>query len=152
MCKPLYNTSCQGLKKDDPESCATLDQAKVSYQIGIPPNRTPGMERMSGFKNLCTMSMECPKGSQALRWPWAVQPFAWCIQEGPNTGEWWGGMNWLLRVEMPMDLKCTKDGPKWEEFPGDYGEEGPEENSEGAELETSGDGENGPEQPFIDFE
>ncbi|EFO88524.1 hypothetical protein CRE_13018 [Caenorhabditis remanei] len=36
VCKPLYNTTCQGINPKDINSCATAEQAKVKMEMKCP--------------------------------------------------------------------------------------------------------------------
>uniref|UniRef100_A0A1I7TUS9 Secreted protein n=1 Tax=Caenorhabditis tropicalis TaxID=1561998 RepID=A0A1I7TUS9_9PELO len=139
-CKPLYDTSCQGLDPDDPESCVTLEEANVKYYDGMPPDYSPELKNVPLFTaNVCTMTLECPNSTQVyLNFP--LRPYAWCEQTGLMPGEWRSGVNWLLSWTVNTDLKCVKyEEPSGEEYSGegeDYWEE-----------EASGD-EEAPEETF----
>uniref|UniRef100_A0A1I7UTX8 Secreted protein n=2 Tax=Caenorhabditis tropicalis TaxID=1561998 RepID=A0A1I7UTX8_9PELO len=139
-CKPIYDATCQGLNPDDPESCATLEEANVKYYDGMPPVLTPEMSAIPLISpNVCTMTMECPNGTKY--YPYRIGPrqqFAWCAQSSDNAGLWYGGRTWLMRWEYWEGVRCIPGEEK------EYGEYSGEDDGEGeysGEEEASGEGE-----------
>ncbi|KAF1753144.1 hypothetical protein GCK72_019700 [Caenorhabditis remanei] len=60
VCKSLYNTTCQGINPKDINSCATAEQAKVKYYLGLQPtSKQLFIPHVS-----CTMEMKCPEGTK----------------------------------------------------------------------------------------
>uniref|UniRef100_A0A1I7TUS7 Secreted protein n=1 Tax=Caenorhabditis tropicalis TaxID=1561998 RepID=A0A1I7TUS7_9PELO len=162
QCKPLYDEKCQGLNPNDPESCATFEEANVKYYDGMPPDYSPEMEGIPIIaRNVCTMTLECPEGTSAAPWLWSLTPYAWCEQSGPYPGEWRGGINFLMSWRMPDELKCIKEYSVVEEeeytgegevAPGEEEEEsyGEDQDAEEGEenWEDAAEEEETPEQTF----